>query len=107
MTHIRSLQCTIRICQVCKKYVEDEIHFLIKCDQYNTLRQPMLDLCVDLRPQFHFYSDQEKFIFLMTNPKLVGNVSKYIQLAMEERDAYLETSYVIDELLNKVCTLVP
>ena len=43
----------------------------------------------------------------MTNPKLVGNVSKYIQLAMEERDAYLETSYVIDELLNKVCTLVP
>lgn len=40
-----------RICQLCNQGIEDEIHFLIECDSYKTLRKPLLDTCTELRSQ--------------------------------------------------------
>ena len=96
-----------RICEMCNKGIEDEIHFLVKCDFYKTLRKPLYDICTELRPQFGFYSDQEKFIFIMTNSVLMGNVSKFLVSALKDRDVYLETSKTLDSLLDKVSKLVP
>ena len=81
-----------RTCPVCHTGVEDEIHFLVKCDYYATLRKPLLDNCSKNRLQFDFYSDEEKFIFMMTFPTLMGDVSKFVYTAMRERDTYLDVS---------------
>ena len=96
-----------RICEICNEGIEDEIHFLVKCDLYKTLRKPLVDICTELRPQFGFYSDQEKFVFLMTTSLLMGNVSKFIDSALKDRDTYLETSKALNCLLDKVSSLVP
>ena len=96
-----------RVCEVCNNGIEDEIHFLVKCKLYETLREPILDICTELRPQFRYYSDQEKFIFLMTTPFLMGNVSKFLDSSLKERDIYLVTKATLDGLLNKVSNLVP
>lgn len=95
-----------RICEVCKNGIEDEIHFLIKCQLYEAGREPLFELCAGLRPQFRYYSDQEKFIFLMTSPFLMGNVSKFIASSLKERDIYLDSKATLDCLINKVSKLV-
>jgi hypothetical protein len=75
-----------RICQICHEGIEDEIHFLIKCSQLQQLREPLLAACSEIRPQFGYYSDEEKFILIMTTPLLMGNVSKFIHSAFKERE---------------------
>ena len=79
-----------RICQVCKKDVEDEIHFLINCELYNTLRKTLFEYCMTIKPHFVYYTDQEKFIFVMTCPNLTLEVAKFIHNAMNLRDEYLQ-----------------
>jgi hypothetical protein len=96
-----------RVCEVCNNGIEDEIHFLVNCKLYETLREPLLDICTELRPQFRYYSDQEKFIFLMTTPFLMGNVSKFLDSSLKERDIYLDTKATLDGLIKKVSSLVP
>ena len=96
-----------RICEICNKGVEDEIHFLVKCDLYETLRKPLFDICTELKSQFGYYSDQEKFVFIMTTPLLMDNVSKFIDSAMKERDIHMETRKTLNSILDKVSNLVP
>ena len=91
-----------RICPMCLEGIEDEIHFLTKCKHFQQLREPLLTSCSQLRPQFEYYSDEEKFIFIMTTPVLMGNVSKFIHSAFEERDVALDVITTIDNMLNKI-----
>ena len=92
-----------RICEICNCGVEDEIHFLVKCPQYDPLRESLLTTCMELRPQFEFYTDQEKFIYMMTTPLLTVPVSKFLEYATNERELFLESKATIDYLLNKMC----
>ena len=55
-----------RIWKVCNQDIEEEIHLLIECDPYKTLRKPHLDICTELRSQVKFYTNLGKFIFTMT-----------------------------------------
>ena len=96
-----------RICPACNEGIEDEIHFLVKCDLYETLRKSLYDKCYELRPNFGFYSDEEKFVFLMTAPILARDVAKYICTALEDRQIYLDTCLTLDGILEKVAKLVP
>ena len=72
--------------------VEEEIHFLTKCKILEPIRKPLFDLCEELRPQFTYYSPKEKFVYIMTNPCMMGNVSGYLSEALVSRDIYLEAS---------------
>ena len=40
----RELQAKERICKLCLKEVEDEIHFLLKCEALQNVRTPFIDL---------------------------------------------------------------
>jgi hypothetical protein len=40
----RGLQAKERICKLCLKEVEDEIHFLLKCEALQNVRTPFIDL---------------------------------------------------------------
>ena len=96
------LPITERICPMCRAGIEDEIHFLVKCNFYESARKPLLDMCVQLKPHFDFYSDEEKFQFIMTTPLLMGNVSKFIYSAFNDRDEFQEVSATLNGILDKV-----
>ena len=83
------LQIHERICQVCQKCVEDEVHFLINCEPYEAIRIPLFDYCTELKSRFPYYTDEEKFIFIMTSSHLAHNAAKFIDNALNIRDAYL------------------
>ena len=91
-----------RTCPVCQDGIEDEIHFLVRCKYYETLRQPLFSKCTELKPQFGFYPDKLKFSFIMTTPILMGNVSKFVFTAMTDRDTYIDASATLDSILDKV-----
>ena len=75
-----------RFCPFCSPLVvEDEIHFLINCPSYSGIRKEYYDMCVELKPNFPFYTDIQKFIFVMTNANLSVVLSKFIHLGMERR----------------------
>ena len=80
-----------------------EIHFITKCAFLNDLREPLLSACAKLKPQFGYYTDEEKFIFIMTTPTLTGNVSNFIDLALKEREVLLDVSGVIDDMVDNIC----
>ena len=96
-----------RICQLCNHGVEDEIHFLVECESFDPLRKPLLDTCTELRSQFNFYTHQEKFIFIMTTPLLMDDLSKFIHVALEERDMSLEVKATLEKVLDKVSKSAP
>ena len=96
------LPITERICPVCEEGTEDEIHLLVKCNFYEPARKPLLDKCSELKPHFDFYSDKEKFQFIMTTPVLMGNVSKFIYSALNDRDIYQDVSTTLNGIMDKV-----
>ena len=81
-----------RFCPFCADKVEDEVHFLIKCPTYNNLRGEILNDCTQLKPHFPYYSDTEKFIFLMSNEYMLFNVSKLIHFSMNKRNALIPST---------------
>ena len=101
------LELSERICPVCQQGIEDEIHFLVQCNQYTTLRNPLIDMCLKTRPQFEFYTEEQKFIFMMTTPSLMCNVSKFVYCAMNERDTYLDVKETLEGVMDQVSKSLP
>ena len=59
-----------RICQLCHMDVEDEFHFLMKCDNLINERVTLFRNISDIVPSFTTMSDEEKFMFLLTSHDL-------------------------------------
>ena len=56
----------MRCCPFCSIVVENEVHFLIECPTYASIRNPIL---TSIRfPILPMLSSEEKFIYLMANP---------------------------------------
>ena len=78
-----------RFCPSCPNVVEDEIHFLINCELYREIRKPIIEKCNDLKQNFAYYSDQQKFIFIMKSPLLVFDLTRFISSAIKEKNLLL------------------
>jgi hypothetical protein len=63
----RGLQAKERICKLCLKEVEDEIHFLLKCEALQNVRTPFIDLINNNNYNFKHLDIREKVIWLMSN----------------------------------------
>ena len=63
----RGLQAKERICKLCLKEVEDEIHFLLKCEALQNVRTPFIDLINNNNYNFKHLDITEQFIWLMSN----------------------------------------
>ena len=100
------LQKEERICQICHEEIEDEIHFLTKCKIYEALRKPLFDCCIELRPQFSYYSAKERFIYIMSTPAMMGHVSRFLDSALKDRDIYLDASASLSCILDQVSSMV-
>ena len=74
----------LRFCPFCPCAVETEIHFLLLCPVYNSLRSEMMLPINILKPSFIFYTNEEKFHFLLSNIDKF-NTYKYISKAFELR----------------------
>ena len=73
-----------RFCPFCctESVIEDEVHFLTKCVLYSSIRKPLYESCTELRPNFPFYTDVEKFKFIMTCEYLSQELAKYVNVGM-------------------------
>ena len=55
----------IRFCPFCKNSVETEIHFLLECRTYKTMREELLSPIINNKPAFVYYTMTEKFQHLL------------------------------------------
>ncbi len=63
--------------------VEDEIHFVCKCNLYNDLRKTMYMTVKHKHTDFYMYDNKDTFIFLVQKEwKILGN---YLVEACSER----------------------
>jgi hypothetical protein len=76
-----------RICHLCGKGVEDEKHFLMQCSMYEVLRKEMVNKILMEKEVFKYWSEEEKFIFLMSskNPKVLICVADFLHDAFNRR----------------------
>ena len=76
-------QCVNQTVINCEPVVEDELHFLLHCKQYEKLRSDMLSN-VDL-PGFYQLTDRLKFKYLLTCENLARVVGQYTINAFDKR----------------------
>ena len=65
------------------KLVEDERHFMLHCNQYQNLRQHLYSSVPT--PNFEQLSDNDKFIYLLTNDSVSRLVGQFIVNAFDAR----------------------
>ena len=67
-----------RICPLCKNGVEDEIHFVMKCTQFEELPAKML-LVENKYVAFKSLNDEQKLFYLFTNEdkEVCPGISKF------------------------------
>ena len=74
----------LRICQLCTKDVETELHFMFECEKLLCIRQELYNSC----PELLNHSDLiKRFEFLCTKPYVIG---KYIEKMWQERNRLIE-----------------
>ena len=97
MDRMHGIPSEQRVCQVCDRGYEDEIHFLLQCNEYRALRQSLLTLFTSLsRREEHACmivgSDVEVFSKLMASEdkEVVRRVVDYVWDAFKVRKAALK-----------------
>jgi len=76
-----------RICPFCPNFNEDEIHFLLICPGYKTIRTKLFSEIGEKLPNFDDLQNNQKFLYLMANHNLASITAKYVLKMMELRKA--------------------
>ena len=63
----KKLSKEMRLCPFCSNLVEDELHFLLQCPTYSTMRNTVLKTMTEVNYMLPFYSPKEKLEYIMTN----------------------------------------
>ena len=63
----KKLPKEMRACPFCPTRVENELHFLLQCPTYSTMRTTVLDTMTERDTMFPFYSLKEKLECMMTH----------------------------------------
>ena len=78
-----------RLCPFCPTLVEDEIHFLLICSGYKTMREKLFSEIGEKIPNFQNFQNDQKFLYLMANHNLASITAKYVSKMMELRKALM------------------
>ena len=83
-----------RKCFNCESEIEDEQHFVVKCPFYTEERQKLFDCCKNESRNFDSLTDDEKFIFILTNESLTitTTLAKFVFLFLNLRQEFLSES---------------
>ena len=88
----RGVELENRICPICFSEVEDEIHFLFKCQYYNHLRAVFYNNIVAKGYRdFRLSPDHEKLCIIMT-ANVVKFTGNFICEAFTMREQYMYNS---------------
>ncbi len=79
-----------RICQICNAAVEDEKHILLNCVYYNDLLVKLLNDASSIDDHFNEMSEDDKFIFLMSNPNVCTFTAKTCKKILDRRKLYFQ-----------------
>ena len=86
----QGLQENQRLCPFCKNKVEDEYHFVMECNTFDSFRQNLFDDMMEINNMFNWLNDNEKFIFLLSKPETGEIMSKYLHKTLQIRKFLLE-----------------
>ena len=84
-----------RVCYFCENEIEDEVHFLIRCPLYTKERNFITGICESTCLNFQDLSDEQKFIFVMTNEgnDIIRIVAKFITHSLLLREKIITYFY--------------
>ena len=77
-----------RKCKICSaNAVEDELHFVLKCDILSDIRSPYITKLTTSFPNISKLSDEMKFIWIMSSedPLVLSTLSKLLNSLFEKR----------------------
>ena len=77
-----------RICEICRTAVEDEKHILLNCVYYNDLHIKLFKDASTIDEHFSEMSEDDKFIFLMSNPNVCIFTAKTCKKILDRRKFY-------------------
>ena len=69
--------------------VENEIHFIVECDNYIKNRNKLYDCAEKINAKFKHFSKDDQFLFLMQTEELSKGVAKYCYESFEKRNSLL------------------
>ena len=81
--YCRQPKCTNNIGTVKTFEVENEFHFLVKCKQYDHIRNALFAKLSC--PEFDQLNEQNKFCYMLTRPNVARTVGQFIIDAFDER----------------------
>ena len=80
---------TDRICKYCSaNEIEDETHFLIKCEFFDDIRYPLLQSAAAENQYFHDYTEEQMLIYLMSAENLQRKIASCLQKMMSRRRSF-------------------
>jgi len=74
----------LRLCPLCLKTVETEIHFLVECPVYTNMREKILERILLKKPAFAYYTNAHQFVYLLSTENIL-ETSKFIEECFELR----------------------
>lgn len=78
-----------RLCSLCDfNTIEDEQHFLLCCPLYADLRSNLFNLARECSADFNIMSEQQKFVFLMSESVVQNCLTKTVSLMFNRRSLY-------------------
>ena len=78
-----------RKCPICKDFVENEIHVLLHCNFYNSLRIGMLNSARNVCNSFNDLSDQEKLNSILSDERMIKSTAKLCFDILQARNQFL------------------
>ena len=87
----------LRICQYCSSNeVENEAHFILFCNKYDTIRNSLVEDIISKYPEFDYLNANNKIIFLFnsTDAFICKRLGHFIYEAFSLRNESLDTRIV-------------
>ena len=78
-----------RFCPFCLNVVENEVHAILHCPEYETERNSLFRKANEYDNTFSRLSDSDKFIFLFSTNEIVRDVAKTCFLILKNRSSKL------------------
>lgn len=82
------LPANLRICQICNNGIEDEKHVILDCPLNTDLRNELFVAANICNNNFNSLSDDDKFIFLMSDHNIVLIVARTLQNILKRRTLF-------------------
>ena len=82
----QKIEKVFRFCPFCPQQVEDEMHFLLDCKCFSSLRNDLLDKIQSENQLFPHVDNTEKFVILMCSKNIIPITAKYIFRSFQIRE---------------------